>query len=364
MKLRNSRTLPRHWRDPSSAAASRPSVRAGSPSRAARRRKWRASGSISPARSRSRRQADGEHVDAVVQILAEPALGDQRRQVTIGGGNDPHVEGNLVLPAHAADAARLQRTQQAGLRVCRHVADLVEEQRAAMRLLELAGCCAPPAPVKAPFSCPNSSLSTSSRGIAAVFTATNGPVLARAELMNRFGYQLLAGARFAQDQDGEIVAQHARDHPVDILHRRAAADQRQSVGRLVGLDDLAPALPVCRLARGADQFVEIERFGKIFESARLARPDSGVERVLRREDDDRQFGICPRDLAQGGNAVAVEEDHIGQQHVVVALRQQPVALGDTVAALDGEGFLLEPGRDDRGDGAVILHQQRTPGHAS
>jgi hypothetical protein len=31
------------------------------------------------------------------------------------------------------------------------------------------------APVKAPFSCPNSSLSSSGSGIAAQFTATNGP---------------------------------------------------------------------------------------------------------------------------------------------------------------------------------------------
>ena len=38
----------------------------------------------------------------------------------------------------------------------------------------------PVAPVKAPFSCPNSSFSSSASGIAAQLTATNGP-LARAE---------------------------------------------------------------------------------------------------------------------------------------------------------------------------------------
>ncbi len=73
--------------------------------------------------------------------------------------------------------ARLQRAQQLRLRVGRHVADLVEEQRAAVGLLELADIARRPAPVKAPFSCPNSSLSISSRGIAAVLTATNGPAL-------------------------------------------------------------------------------------------------------------------------------------------------------------------------------------------
>jgi hypothetical protein len=68
----------------------------------------------------------------------------------------------------------LQRAQQPGLRLHRHVADFVEEQRAAGRLLELADVRAT-APVKAPFSCPNSSLSISSAGMAAVLTATNGP---------------------------------------------------------------------------------------------------------------------------------------------------------------------------------------------
>ena len=77
----------------------------------------------------------------------------------------------------AADAVELavgEHAQQARLQVGRHVADLVEEQRAALGLLEApaARACAP---VNAPRSWPNSSDSSRSFGIAAVLSATNGP---------------------------------------------------------------------------------------------------------------------------------------------------------------------------------------------
>ena len=76
--------------------------------------------------------------------------------------------------ADRRELAVLQHAQQPGLGVQRHVADLVEEQRAAVGLLEAAGERVV-APVKAPFSWPNSSLSISSRGMAAMLIATNGP---------------------------------------------------------------------------------------------------------------------------------------------------------------------------------------------
>jgi len=56
------------------------------------------------------------------------------------------------------------------------------------------------APVNAPFSCPNNSLSTSVPGRAAQFTATNKPLPPAAALVDRAGHQLLARAGFAAEQ--------------------------------------------------------------------------------------------------------------------------------------------------------------------
>ena len=58
--------------------------------------------------------------------------------VLVGRGDDPDVHPNRHLAAHAVELALGEYTQQAGLQGGRHVADLVEEQRTAIGLLEAA----------------------------------------------------------------------------------------------------------------------------------------------------------------------------------------------------------------------------------
>ena len=83
-----------------------------------------------------RRQADGHDVQPVEQVLAEQSLRDQLAQVAMGGGDDPHIGLDRHAAADRHELARLQHAQQPGLGLERHVADLVEEQRAALGLLE------------------------------------------------------------------------------------------------------------------------------------------------------------------------------------------------------------------------------------
>ena len=61
---------------------------------------------------------------------------DGLREILVGRGEDAHVDVDHVLAADARDLARLQRAQHLGLRDEVHVADLVEKERAAVRLLE------------------------------------------------------------------------------------------------------------------------------------------------------------------------------------------------------------------------------------
>jgi hypothetical protein len=84
-----------------------------------------------------RRQAQADHVQAVEQVLAEHAVLDALLQVLVGGGNHAHMALTAVA-AHAVELPVRQHAQQAGLQVERHVADFVEEQRAALGLLEAA----------------------------------------------------------------------------------------------------------------------------------------------------------------------------------------------------------------------------------
>jgi hypothetical protein len=85
-----------------------------------------------------RRQAQADHVEAVEQVFAEQALLDPAFQVLVGGGDHPHIGLDRLVAADAVEVAVGQHAQQARLQFGRHVADFVEEQRAALGLLEAA----------------------------------------------------------------------------------------------------------------------------------------------------------------------------------------------------------------------------------
>ena len=78
------------------------------------------------------------------------------------------------------------------------------------------------APVNAPFSWPNSSLSRSDSGIAAQLIARNGFVGAGGVLVDRAGDEFLAGAALAEDQHRHVLRGDAADRLVHLLHGRAS----------------------------------------------------------------------------------------------------------------------------------------------
>src|SRR5205085_5240832 len=82
------------------------------------------------------RQSQADHVQAVVEILAERSFAHPLIEVLVRGGNDAHVGLDLLVAAHAVERAVGENAQQARLQLGRHVADLVQEKRAAFGLLE------------------------------------------------------------------------------------------------------------------------------------------------------------------------------------------------------------------------------------
>ncbi len=81
-------------------------------------------------------QVDREDVDPVPEVGAELPVADHRSEVAMGGGDDPHVDMQLVLPADPLEAPILQNAQQAHLHGRRELANLIEEQGAAVGALE------------------------------------------------------------------------------------------------------------------------------------------------------------------------------------------------------------------------------------
>ena len=81
-----------------------------------------------------------DDVDAEVEVLAETALLDERRSRSrLVAATIADVEGHLGVAADGPDRPLLERAQELRLQRERHLADLVEEERAAVRLDEEAG---------------------------------------------------------------------------------------------------------------------------------------------------------------------------------------------------------------------------------
>ena len=68
----------------------------------------------------------------------------QRLQIAVRRHHNAHIHRDRLAAADALHLALLQHAQQLGLHRQRHIADLIEKQRAAMRLLELARSAAAP----------------------------------------------------------------------------------------------------------------------------------------------------------------------------------------------------------------------------
>src|SRR6185436_9666904 len=83
-----------------------------------------------------RGQLDREHGEPVVEVLAEPALVDHRAQVAVGRRDPADVDLEGAAAADALESALLEDAQELGLELGLELADLVEEERAAVGELE------------------------------------------------------------------------------------------------------------------------------------------------------------------------------------------------------------------------------------
>src|SRR2546428_13916421 len=83
------------------------------------------------------RQGDPEFVQAVVDILAEPASPHRSLERDIGGGDDPRGHSHRPLAAERLDLSFLQCTQELRLRGERQVDNLIEKKASALCQLEL-----------------------------------------------------------------------------------------------------------------------------------------------------------------------------------------------------------------------------------
>ena len=171
-----------------------------------------------------RREVDGDHVEAIEQIHPEPARGRLPREVLGRGGEQAHVHAPGPPVADAADLALLQHAQQLRLERQRQLADLVEQQRAAVRLLEQARPVSRGARERPLHVAEQLGLEQRVGDRGAVHRDERLRP-SRARPMDRLRDDLLTGAALAGDEHRGLVLRHAGDELQGLTHRPALGDE-------------------------------------------------------------------------------------------------------------------------------------------
>ena len=161
-------------------------------------------------------------------------------QVLVGGGDQTDVHPDGLVAADPLELPGLEHAQELGLRGRAELADLVEEQGAAVGLLELALAPGLRAGERPALVAEQLGLDQGLGQRRAVDPNERLP-RPRRVVMQRVGDQLLAGAALAPDHDGGIGAHDLRHLVVHPAHRPAVADD---VGQLVALPQLLAELGV------------------------------------------------------------------------------------------------------------------------
>jgi hypothetical protein len=151
-----------------------------------------------------RRNQQGKDVQAIEQVLTKVTPGHGVGHVAIGSGDDADIEDHRLLAADPLDFALLQDAQQLGLQAERHFGDLVEQQTAVLRLLELAGLRVLRAAEGALFVTEKGGLEQAVRNGRAI-DGHERALAARRVLVNEARHHLLANAAFAGQQDRAVT---------------------------------------------------------------------------------------------------------------------------------------------------------------
>ena len=193
--------------------------------------------------------ADREHVQAVEQVLAEAFLADHAAQIAVGGRDHAHVGLEHTLVADAPEARLLEHAQQAGLELERHVADLVQEQRAALGQFEGAAAVAMGPGEGAAHVPEQLALDELGRNRAAIHHLERS-ARAFAQLVNRARRELLARARLADEHDRKVGARDRRQILAGREQSLALADHGLE-RRVSGAQRLDRGARAARRGRGA-----------------------------------------------------------------------------------------------------------------
>src|SRR5262245_1523953 len=266
-----------------------------------------------------RGHAEGDRVDAEVQILAQLAVPQRGVQVDVGRADQTEADADDAVAANRPVLAFLQHTEELGLQVRRHLADLVEEQRAPLGHLEepfLVGLGARKGTLLVPEQFGLDQVLRNGRTVY-LDEGALGPL---GVVVDRVGDQLLAGAVLPLNQDIGVAAGYAFHQLEHLVHLLALADDVAEAelpfhlhleeGVLV---DEIPALDG-PLEHG-QQRIGLDRLLDEAVRAPLHRLDGLRHAAVAGDDDDFRVGVRLLELPQQLQPVDVGQHHVRDDNV-------------------------------------------------
>ena len=265
----------------------------------------------------------------------------------MGGTDDSRIAGHLGRGAQRAHAALLNGAQQLALHQQGQVADLVQEQRAALRGLEEAGPVVVGAGEGTLAVTEELGLQQGLRNGATVHRY-EGAGSARRGLVDGTCHQFLARAGLPGHQDRRHAARDLFHHGPHLAHgSRASHQARQfgTCGRAGGRRRRGNGSQRCRglyrmghtpqgRRHHSTELPQVHRLGEVVEGTSLQRG----HRVLSRTeggDDDRALGSARTlQVVQQFNTQAIGQPHIGDQQVERSPLQRRQGLLHRTSALD------------------------------
>ncbi len=257
--------------------------------------------------------------------------------------------------------AFLEHPQQLGLQVRRHLADLVEQQRAALRHFEQAFLVQRGAGERAFLVAEQLGLDEIfwNRGAVDLDERSLQPL---AVVVHRIGDELLAGAVLTLNQDVGFAGGHAFHQLEQVLHLLALADH---VLKLVAILQLGFQLLVLvnerllldRLLEFVEQPLRVDRLFEKVERAGFHRFHGSRDVALAADDDDLGFGIELTKLADQLNPVDVREHHVGDHDIWTPGAKQLLAAGADERGFDLVARVLEQNFQPLGHRRLIVYRQ-------
>ena len=319
---------------------------------------------LAPLAQRRHHQLDD--VEAEEQVLAEAAGLHLGVEVAVGGGDHPHVGDAGPVLADALEPLLLEEAQQPCLEAGRELADLIEEERAALGGLDPAGLVAD----RAGEGAAGVAEQLAGQQLLGERGAVDGderPRAPRREPVEQPRQHPLAGAALAPQQHRHVVARGPAHHVQRGLHRRRRGRQL-GLGHRVGEPPLQlgeAALQLAPAAVALDRGLDLrgrERLGEVVLGAAPDRLDRGLEGCVGGDEDQLQARPLleePRDQVEPTllAEAQVEEREVGGNSPELVERALAAAgLGD------GAAECLEKRTQRGADVFLVIDDQDPHGH--